>query len=387
MTPRHSPALFNLGFRIFFFAGALWAALMVGLWLFLYTRGAPWPNIFPPPLWHAREMLFGFAGAIIAGFLLTAPGNWTGARMPSGLKLAAFFLLWLAGRLVTFAPDWIPRPVMLLLDTAFFPALATHLFLLLARFRMYRNLFFPFLLLAMGTANALTYGGYRTAGGQTAGTELMLSLVIIVVAIMGGRVIPGFTSGRFPHGATRNRPRVNLVAMIALIAALTGHLLTPPSSLVAGLFGAAAILHAVRLYDWHTRHLWRDPLTWVLHLAYAWLVVGLALQAAWMLGFGNPLLARHALTVGTIGTITLGMMCRVTIGHTGRPFVLPRGTVAIFILITVAALARVVWPLLVPEAYRMGVQISAVLWMSAFLIYLLQYGPMLVKPRVDGRPG
>jgi len=153
------------------------------------------------------------------------------------------------------------------------------------------------------------------------------------------------------------------------------------------LFGAAALLHAVRLYNWYTKHIWSDALTWVLHLAYGWLVVGLALHAAWHLGYGNPLLARHAITVGAIGTITLGMMCRVTIGHTGRAFLLPRGTVTAFVLVTLAALARVGLPLIAPSAYLTGVKISAVLWMAAFAIYLVQYGPMLFQPRADGRPG
>ncbi|HMO04786.1 MAG TPA: NnrS family protein [Kiritimatiellia bacterium] len=384
--PRH-PAIFNLGFRIFFFAGATWAVVMIGVWLLLYAYGLPWTNHFAPGPWHGREMLFGFAGAVIAGFLLTAPGNWTGATMPSGGKLAALFLFWLAGRLVTFAPNFVPASVMLVLDAAFFPVLGLYLFQLLLRFHLVRNLFFPVLLLGMGAANALTYGGYRTAAGQALGTELMLALVVVVIAIMGGRVIPGFTHGRYPQGSTRNRPALNLAAMIMLIGALAADLAGVPAGLRAGLFGAAALLHAARLCGWYTREIWSDALTWVLHLAYGWLVVGLALHAAWSLGHGNSLLARHAITVGTIGTITLGMMCRVTIGHTGRAFVLPHGTVSAFVLITLAALTRVGLPLIAPSAYLTGVKISAVLWMAAFSIYLVQYGPMLFKPRADGRPG
>ncbi len=382
-----TPAVFNLGFRIFFFAGAVWALLMVGIWLLLYAYGLRWPNVFPAVQWHGREMLFGFAGAIIAGFLLTAPGNWTGARMPSGGGLAAFFLLWLGGRLVTFAPGWIPQPLMLVIDAAFFPALAIYLFQVLMRAGMVRNLFFPLLLLGMGAANVLSHGGVRTATGQMLGTELMLALVVVVIAIMGGRVIPGFTQGRFPQGTTRNRPALNIAAMITLIAALVGDLAGAPSSMRASLCGLAATLHAVRLAQWYTREIWSDALTWVLHVAYAWLVIGLTLQAAALLGYGNPLLARHAITVGTIGTITLGMMCRVTLGHTGRALHLPRGTVAAFVFMTLAALTRVGLPLVAPSMYLTGVKASALLWMAAFAIYLVQYGPMLFQPRTDGRPG
>lgn len=386
-TTHRFPSVFNLGFRIFFFAGALWAVLLVGLWVPLYANGTNWTHAFPAVQWHGHEMLFGFAGAIIAGFLLTAPGNWTGARMPSGGSLFAFFMLWLAGRLAGFAPGWIPRPVMLVIDASFFPVLALYLFQLLIRYRMVRNLFFPVLLLGMGAANALTYGGVRNASGQVIGTEIMLGLVILIIAIMGGRVIPGFTLGRFPKGTTRNSPGVDRAAMVLLIAALVAEVAAAPTMLRAVVFGAAALLHGVRLYQWYTKEIWSDALTWVLHVAYAWLVVGLALYAAGSLGYGHPLLPRHAITIGTIGTITLGMMCRVTLGHTGRVFVLPRGTVTAFGLITLAALARVGWPLMVPSTYLAGVMVSAACWIATFTIYLVQYGPMLFQPRADGRPG
>lgn len=386
-VPYRGPALLALGFRVFFLLGAVWAVSMVGLWALAYSRGWSIPSGFTPMAWHGREMLFGFVGAILAGFLLTAPGNWTGWPMPSGARLAAFVALWVAGRLAPYAHSVLPVALLASVDAAFFVALALQLFSVLCRFRLWKNLPFPVLLLLMGAANVLSYQPWPHPSGGMLGSEAMLFLVLVVIAIMGGRVIPGFTSSRFPDGGSRDRASVNRLALGLLIAAALADLCAMPPPFIAGLFAAAAVAHAVRLYGWFTRELLREPLLWILHVAYAWLVCGLVLKAAASLGCGSPLLARHAFTVGTIGAITLGMMCRITLGHTGRALVLPRGSVFAFGLITAAALLRVLLPLTAPSLYLYGVLGSAVCWIAAFGLYVIRYGPMLLRPRVDGRSG
>ncbi len=383
--PSRGLPVLALGFRPFFLLGAAWAAAGAALWGIVLASGHPLPAPFAPYQWHAREMLFGYAGAIIAGFLLTAPGNWTGAPMPSGPRLGALVALWLAGRLLPYAHTLIPGPVLLAVDASFFPVLGLYLFRFLRRFGQSRNLFFPLLLMGMGIANALSHLGVRNAAGEALGTEVMLYLVVLVVAIMGGRVIPGFTKGRFPGGTTRNRPRINTAAMVLLILAAAAALAALPQHGLGLLFAAASAAHAVRLAGWYTREIWTDSLTWVLHLGYAWLVAGLALKAAACIGIGSALLARHALTIGAIGTITLGMICRVTLGHTGRPFVLPRGTATAFRLVSAAALLRVALPLILPGAYWVGAYAAAAAWTLAFGLYLVQYGPFLVRPNLTGR--
>lgn len=381
------PALFALGFRVFFLLGALWAIFGVGIWAIVYTRGGSIPGGLPAMTWHGREMLFGYTGAILAGFLLTAPGNWTGAPMPAGLRLAAFAALWLAGRLLPYAHGAVPSALVIAIDTAFFPALAVYLFLLLRRFHLWRNMVFPAVLVLMSGANALSHLPRYHPAGATLGTEAMLYLVLVVISIVAGRVIPGFTVARFPDGRCRSRPAVNALGMALLLAAALAELTAVPPEIRAGLFAAAATAHAIRLGGWYTREVLREPMLGILYLAYAWLVWGLALKAAAYLGYASPMLARHSFTVGVIGTLTLGMMCRVTLGHTGRALAPPRGTLTAFALIAAAAFLRVILPLASPSFYSSAVLLSSACWVGAFGIYLICYGPMLCRPRVDGQPG
>jgi len=379
--------LFRLGFRFFFFAAALWSVIALFLWVPVYRGDMRLVNHFHAWQWHAREMLFGFTGAVIVGFLLTAAGNWTRRPMPSDRTLAGLALLWTLGRILpffAFLPAWTVAAV----DVIFFPLVGVLLARPILDVQQPRNLPFPLLLGALGAANLLSWMGLRNAQGVAVGTEMALYACLGVIVYMGGRVIPGFTRGRFPQGRTRVHPRLEKICYWSFGLAAAGDVLGFPLPLMFFLFFTAAVAHFLRLEGWHTREIRREPLLWVLHAAYAWLVFGLILKTGMSLGVVNPMLARHAFTAGTIGTACLGMMCRVTLGHTGRAIQdLRPGTVSAFVLLQLAAVFRVLLPMLAPAAYFTGVWISALCWCAAFGIYLLQYAPFLFQARADGKAG
>ncbi|MBN8767710.1 MAG: NnrS family protein [Thiobacillus sp.] len=387
---RPSPAgwaLFGLGFRPFFLAAGLYAILMMVLWL-LVLGGVMTPGELPSLVWHGHEMVFGFTVAVIAGFLLAAAQNWTGLRTPSGRPLAALFLLWLAGRLGFLIPG-LPSGLVALIDLAFLPALAITLAWPILRTKQLHNYPFPILLLALAAANALVHAEalHWTSGTARPGLHLAVYVVIMIITLMGGRVIPYFTDNKLRTRARRWKtiewlvPAATLATLIAAVAA-------PQSPVTALLAAVAAIAHAIRLAGWYTSKYWSVPLLWVLHTGYAWVPVGFALLAlsagGWDAAAGSAL---HAFTAGAIGVLTLGMMARVSLGHTGRPLEPPPIMTLAFVTINLAALARVALPLLFPAAYTRGMDVAGLIWIAAFGLFVAVYGPMLLRPRVDGKPG
>ena len=379
-------ALFALGFRPFFLAAGVYAVLLMGLWLAVF-KGSMGIGTLPPPIWHGHEMLFGFAVAVIAGFLLTAAQNWTGIPMPSGRPLAALFLLWLAGR-VGFLLPGLPAGLVALVDLSFLPLLALALALPIHKAKQLHNYPFPILLLALTAANALVH---LQALGWTSTARLGLYLatyvVVAIMVVMGGRVIASFTDNKL---GTRAR-RWNLIERLVLpitLGALLAALIAPESLVTVLLTAAAAIVHATRLTGWYTRKYWAVPLLWVLHLGYAWITLGFALLALSAAGMNAAAVsALHAFTAGGIGVLTLGMMARVSLGHTGRLLEAAPVMTLAFVAINLAALIRVVLPLFFPATYAMGMAIAGLVWMAAFGVFVVVYAPKLLRPRADGKPG
>ncbi|MGE5320708.1 MAG: NnrS family protein [Hyphomicrobiaceae bacterium] len=379
-------APFALGFRPFFLAAGVCAVLLMALWL-LVLRGTLSPGELPPAVWHGHEMLFGFAVAVIAGFLLTAAQNWTGLRTPSGPPLAALFLLWLAGRLGFLVPG-LPPALVAGVDLAFLPVLALTLALPILRAKQLNNYPFPFMLLALAAANALVHAeALGIAATAVLGLHLAVFVVATMITVMGGRVIPSFTDNKLRTRARRWKslerllPAATLLALLAVLAA-------PDSRVTAGLAAVAAVAHAIRLAGWYTPKLWSVPLLWVLHLGYAWIPVGFALLALAAAGWGaaaGP--ALHAFTAGAIGVLTLGMMARVSLGHTGRQLEPPPVMTLAFAAINLAALIRVALPLAYPAAYAQILAAAGLVWIGAFGVFATVYAPMLLRPRVDGKPG
>jgi uncharacterized protein involved in response to NO len=379
-------ALFALGFRPFFLAAGIYAVLLMGLWLAV-LQGSLSLSALPPPVWHSHEMLFGFAVAVIAGFLLTAAQNWTGIPMPSGRPLAALFLLWLAGRLGFLIPG-LPPGLVALVDLSFLPLLALALALPIHRAKQLHNYPFPVLLLTLTAANALVH---LEALGWTSTARLGLFLatyvIVAIMVIMGGRVIASFTDNKLGTRA-RRWPLIERLVPAVTLGALIAALIAPASLITALLAAVAAIVHGIRLAGWYTRKYWAVPLLWILHLGYAWITLGFALLALSAAGMNAATLsALHAFTAGGIGVLTLGMMARVSLGHTGRLLEPAPVMTLAFVAINLAALTRVLLPLFFPAAYAPIMTAAGVVWVAAFGVFVVVYAPMLLRPRADGKPG
>ncbi|MDT3706451.1 MAG: NnrS family protein [Thiobacillus sp.] len=389
----HKPSLptgyapFALGFRPFFLAAGVYAVLLMGLWLGALNGYVATGGLLPS-VWHGHEMLFGFAVAVIAGFLLTAVQNWTGIPMPSGPPLAALFLLWLAGR-VGFLVPGLPAGLVAAIDLAFLPVLALTLGLPILKAKQLHNYPFPVLLLVLAAANALVH---QQALGWTAispslGLQLAAYVVVTMILVMGGRVIPSFTDNKLRTRARRWKA-IERLAPISAIGALLAALIAPVSPVTAVLAATAAAVHFIRLGGWYTSKFWSVPLLWILHLGYAWIALGFALLALSATGMtaatGSAL---HAFTAGGIGVLTLGMMARVSLGHTGRLLEPPPVMTLAFVAINLAALIRVVLPLFFPGLHLTVMAAAGLVWMAAFGLFCVVYAPMLLRPRVDGKPG
>jgi len=380
-------APFALGFRPFFLSAGIYAILMMALWL-LVLRGDLSLGILSPFVWHGHEMLFGFAVAVIAGFLLTAAQNWTGIPTPSGAPLAALFALWLAGR-VSFLVPGLPPVWVAAVDLAFLPVLALVLALPIIKAKQLHNYPFPFMLLALAAANALVHADALVWAAVSASLGLHLATYVIVamMTVMGGRVIPSFTDNKLRTRARRWKA-IEILVPAATIAALIAALVAPFSIVTALLAALAAVTHAVRLAGWYTSKYWSVPLLWILHLGYAWIAVGFALLALSASGLGAAAgSALHAFTAGGIGVLTLGMMARVSLGHSGRMLEPAPLMTWAFVAVNLAALIRVAQPLLFPSLYAQGMIVAGVLWIAAFGLFAAIYTPILLRPRVDGKPG
>lgn len=388
-------ALWARGFRPFFLLAGAWAVLGVGLWLAVLQGYAPAPGWATPDRWHAHEMLFGFASAAVAGFLLTSVPVWTGRPAVSGTRLAALVLLWLVARIAIFFAESLPAPwLAALLDVGFLLAVAAAIAAPIRVSRSRRNAVFPLLLLLLAGANLLmhlTALGLDPALGR-AGSKLGVGILVLLVSILGGRLIPLFTGNALKRaGADRSVTRVvwadraagPLLAAFFLVDALS------PGSGVGGVLACgAAVTLAARARGWGLREAAGDPLLWSMHAAYAWIPFGLA--ALGLSAFGLPIppsVALHALTVGGIGGMILAIMSRVALGHTGRPFRAPTGMALAYLLVHGAALVRVGIPVLFPAWTATSWLASGTLWLAAYAIFLAIYAPFLVAPRVDEATG
>jgi len=379
---------FALGFRPFFLLAGLYAALGIADWAHQFAAAALRGGYYGTIGWHSHEMLFGYALAVVAGFLLTAVRTWTGVSTPTGTSLALLALIWLSARVTA----WIPAaPHWLLAGTD----LAFPLLLVIAvgypviRARHWKSLLFPALLLGMGTGNVLVHLEALDITEDTAhtGTWLALYMIVVMMVVMGGRVIPFFTERGVPGARAVKHGWLERIAA-PLTAGLAFMIVLDPSTPVVAFTAAlTSVLIGLRLTGWYDRRLWRFPMIWVLHLGYFWIVTGFALQATAAMGWTSPFLAVHAFTTGGIGLLTLGMMSRVGLGHTARdvnkpPRVIP----AAFVSLALAVPLRVLMPLLLPALHSWWIGLSGALWTLAFGLFVFAYAPILVKARIDGDP-
>ena len=378
-------ALWRLGFRPFYLLAAGFSALSVALWAVQYAGLLSFAYL-GGPTWHAHEMLFGYTLAVIAGFLFTAVRNWTGRPTPTGVPLAALAALWLAGRVLVLTPWSIAAAV---LNVAFPLGVAAGIGVPLWRARSRRNYFFVGLLLLLAAALACIHlaalGALEVP--PWVGLQLGLDVILFVMSVMAGRVVPMFTNNAVPGAQARRSQYVERAALGGVLALLLADLLRLPGPLLVVLTLALAVVHGWRLWLWDPRSTLRTPLLWVLHLAYAWIPLHLALRAAAEAGWVMRPLAVHALSMGAIGGLTIGMMVRTARGHTGLALRADRVETTCFVLVAAAAVVRVFCPLFAPQHYLATVMLSATLWSAGFLLYAVRYWPILTRARADGAPG
>jgi uncharacterized protein involved in response to NO len=384
---------FAYGFRPFFLVAGLFAALSVTAWLWVHGASAFPDARMPPQFWHAHEMLFGFIAAAVAGFLLTAVPSWTGSRGFSGLPLIVLTALWFAGRIAFSLGDALPFGLLAALELAFLPGLMLMIAPTLFR-SSNRNTRLLLVLFAFWAMDALFLYGIATGDIAVSAAALRgaLGLVLVLITVIGGRIVPAFTRNAIAQSGKDAVIRSHSLAEKLVVPAMLGFaiadLLSPTGTVTAAIAVLAAALQAWRLSGWQGLRTASQPIVWVLHVAYLWLPIGLALKAAFLLGgFAWAAYWQHALGAGAAGTMILAVMTRAALGHTGRPLRAHPVTVAAYWLLTVAVATRVFAPALLPAHYTAVVMTAGTLWFTAFLLYVAVYAPVLLLPRADGKPG
>lgn len=379
-------ALLRLGFRPFYLGAAAYGMLAVPLWVAMLLGQASLKLSVSPVLWHAHEMLFGFAVAVIVGFLLTAGKAWTGLATPRGAALAALAGLWLSARL---AAVFAPYAVYAVVDLLLLPLVAAILITVLVRAGSWRNLPLGAILLLLTAANAAFHGAVLGVLDipPVRALHAGLALVVMIECVIAGRVIPAFTMSALPGLKLQVPRRLEAATLASTAVALALWVLAPQGAITAVAFLGAAALHGLRLWQWRPLRTRARPILWVLHLAYAWLPIGFVLLALAQIGAVGVSAGVHALAVGATGGLIIGMITRTARGHTGRPLKASGGEVVAYALVLVAAIVRVGVPALWPSSTAAALAWAAGLWGLAFLIYLLIYAPWLLRTRLDGKDG
>lgn len=384
-TGSGSPDWLHGGYRLLFACGALWAVVVVLLWVGALAGRWTLPIAMAPLAWHQHEMLFGYLGAVIGGFVSAAMPNWTGRPTVAGWRVLAVVGLWLAARLAILFSGTVPPLVGATLDVVYLLLLLGY-----AAREIFasgnRNKPILIILFLFATACGLDHAAAMGAIADPAlGMRLGLALILMLISLIGGRIIPAFTRNWLTRqGRADESPplanRFDMAVIGATAVALLGWAVAPDARVTAGLLVLAGGLQAVRLSRWAGLKTVRDPLLFVLHISYAWLPLGLImLGCAIVHPFVPVSSAVHALGAGAMGAMTLAVMTRATRGHTGRPLEADRATVCLYLLVHLGALLRVVAPLL-PFDYMTVIAVAGGLWCGAFILFLIVYAPMALLP-------
>jgi uncharacterized protein involved in response to NO len=386
------PAVLDYAFRPMFLAAGSWAGIALALWLAMFFGYVQLPTRFDPLAWHVHEMLFGFVMAAVAGFLLTAIPNWTGRLPVRGYPLAMLACLWLVGRIACLISADLPAWLAVLADLAFPVALLAVAAREIITGRNWRNLPMTAPLALFIIADLLMHLeslGFSIPVGL--GWRLAVGAPILLISVIGGRIIPSFTRNwlfkRKSHRLPSPQDMLDTTAVGVLAAALILWAFLPDHSVTGAFLIAAAIANAWRLSRWTGFATWGEKLLLILHVGYAWLVLGVALLGLSIFNIGVPVAsAIHALTAGATAVMILAVMPRVTLGHTGRALTANRATVAIFVLINAAALARVCayWH---TEFMALLLLAAGACWIAAFGLFEIVYGPMLLTRQTDRASG
>jgi uncharacterized protein involved in response to NO len=379
------PALFSYGFRPFFLFGALWAALAVTLWLPFLSGSIELPTGLPPLSWHVHELVYGFVPAIIAGFLLTAVPNWTGRLPVVGKPLAALFALWLAGRAAVLMSAYLGMTVAAIIDAAFLLALGGLIGREIIAAANHRNLRVLAVVAILWAGNVMFHAEAILDTGTGYGTRTGVAAVILLISLVGGRIIPSFTRNWLVQKRQKELPapfdRFDMLAMGVTAVALLSWIVAPSAALTATLSIAASGINAARLIRWRGHTTAAEPLVLILHAGFAFIPIGFLLLgiSIMMPGVVAPAGALHGWTAGAIGIMTLAVMTRASLGHTGQPLTATRAIQFIYLCAVIAALARVGAAAFLFRDTMLIV--SAAAWVAAFGGFCIVYGPLLLKPR------
>lgn len=380
------PALLSYGFRPFFFFGACFAAVAIAVWLPLFEGEVSLATGFAPRDWHAHEMLFGYLAAVVTGFLLTAIPNWTGRLPLQGASLLGLFLVWLAGRFAVASSAFLGWVLTAGIDAAF-------LFLVMAAAareiivgKNWRNLKVLIPVAVLAAANVGFHAEAHFNGVAEFSIRAAIAAIVTLIMLIGGRIVPSFTRNWLSRENPGRLPapfgRFDVAAIAWSAAALGLWVVIPEAALTAAALLAAAALQSVRLARWAGERAARDRLVLILHLAYAFVPLGFALAGLAAFGAVPPSAGLHAWMVGAAGTMTLAVMTRASLGHTGRELVAGPGTQAIYASVLLAACARVAGAL-VPGWTFVLLHVAALAWVGAFAGFGLLYGPILLGKRVS----
>ncbi len=388
--------ILRLGFRPFFLAAGIFGILAMALWMASYVYSIQFTFLgISTVLWHGHEMLFGYVMAVVAGFLLTAIKNWTGIEVLRGKALAFLFVLWLLARFLPFSGAltglMVPIEIVGAVNVSFLFLLTLACLRPVLKVKQYKQLGIIALLVALVLCDLVFYAGLTglIGDGVQWGLYSALYILIALALMMMRRVMPMFIKNGVDGEVTlKNYLWIDYFSLILLVCLWISDVFTDFINLTAVFASVLTLLHVVRLSGWYTHKIWNKPLVWVLIVAYISFILGFALKA-WANTAGiSPFLSVHAFTMGGIGLLTLGMMSRVSLGHTGRNVAEPSPWVFwSFVALLAAVVVRVLFPLLSMEFYIYWIGISQVLWMTAFAIFVLVYAPMLCSVRIDGRDG
>ena len=390
-TPAGS-AWLRLGFRPFFLAAGGYAIISMLIWYVAYTHGLSFPFAgLAPVTWHGHEMIYGYSLAVVAGFLLTAVRNWTGIPTLNGAPLFLLFLFWLLARLFMLlgGADFVVAAAGF--DLLFLAVLSAAIAVPILRTRQWHNIAIVGKIVLLLVSNLVFFLGVsgKLEQGVYWGLYSGLYIVIALIFTLSRRVLPFFIEKGVGYPVElRNSKRVDIASLVLFVGFWIADMVRPNSVAVAVFAAGLFFLHLWRLLGWYTAGIWKKPLLWILYLAYAAIIAGFALKVAAYFTAISPSLGLHAFAVGGVGLMTLGMMTRVALGHTGRNvFEPPRLLFWVFIILFAALITRVALPMLFQQHYGVWVALSQWLWLSAFLIYFIHYFPILSRPRVDGQDG
>lgn len=383
---------FAYGFRPFFLLAGLYAVIAIAAWLWMFGQGATPLVGLAPQAWHGHEMIFGFIAAAIAGFLLTAVPSWTGRRGFADKPLVFLTLLWLAGRLAFMAADLLPSGVISLAELAFLPALMLTIGSSLVR-TINRNTPLLLVLFIFWIADAVfMYGVSKSDGALTSGAlRGALGFVLVLVTVIGGRIVPAFTRNALTATGVNVKMRSHAVIEYTVIPVMVVYaisdIIDPFGTLTAIVATLAGLLQLARLSGWRGVRTGAQPIVWVLHLAYLWLPVGMILKVVYIgTGLGWAAHWQHALGAGAAATMIMAVMTRASLGHTGRPLKVPASITMAYVLLTLSVVLRVFGPAALPIAYQSTIVAAGIVWALSFGVFIAVYTPILIGPRIDGKP-